>query len=101
VRFLRAVRARVPEESRAEYLDLLDRFAKLCDASPRVKGFYVMESAEARGDFLEYVEFADEAAADAFAEEVRADSGHRAIRERLRQIVPEELVDTSFWQQRI
>ena len=78
MRTVRAVRARVPAESRAEYLDLLARWQEACAESARVKGFYVMESTETPGDFLEFLEFADEAAADAFGEELR-EAPHRAI----------------------
>ena len=100
MRTVRAVRARVPAESRAEYLDLLARWQEACAESARVKGFYVMESTETPGDFLEFLEFADEAAADAFGEELR-EAPHRAILDRLRELVPDVLVETSFWRQRL
>ncbi|MEZ5063899.1 MAG: hypothetical protein R3B81_04150 [bacterium] len=100
MRTVRAVRARVPAESRAEYLELLARWQAACAESPRVKGFYVMESTETPGDFLEFLEFADEAAADAFGEELR-EAPHRAILDRLRELVPDVLVETSFWRQRL
>jgi hypothetical protein len=91
---------RTPPDSRDEYLSILKDVGSFCQASANVKGFYLMECAEHAGNFWEFYEFADEDAAGKFAEEVANDLGQQELIRRLREIVPEELTDTSFWNQR-
>ena len=101
MRYVRAVRVRTPETSRDEYLELLERFAKVCEESEHVKGFYVMENDAIPGDFLEFVEYPDEAGCEAFAAAGEGAGEHGDVVKALRALIPPELVDSSFWQQRI
>lgn len=101
MRYVRAVRVRTPETSRDEYLALLERFAQVCEESEHVKGFYVMEHDGIPGDFLEFVEYPDEAACEAFAAAGRGEGEHGEVVRALQELIPPELVDSSFWQQRI
>ncbi|HMB71527.1 MAG TPA: hypothetical protein VKU85_19615 [bacterium] len=80
MRWIRSVVLGVSPEEQDRYLERIDAFSRAAVESGRVKGFYLVESADRPGEFQEFWEYADRDHARAHAREL--DGVDRGIRER-------------------
>ena len=96
MRFLWSVSTQVPAAARDAFLAWLERVGRACREDGEVVGFYVVESEADPGHFCEFYEFADEAAARAFAQGAK----WRQVAADRRRFRPDDAV-TSAWRQRI